>query len=149
MSGSSYIKLPVELRSPKEELINVKNSDHECFLWCHVRRINPVKIHPEKITKEDKKLVKELHYDDVEFPVREEDFSKIETRSNICINVFCYENRLTFPIYVSCQKFKNSMDLLHIIDGDKSHYVHIKDFDRFMFNKTKNKNKKYFCKSCL
>ena len=32
---------------------------------------------------------------------------------------------------------------------NKSHYVYIKDFDRFMFHKTKNKNKKYFCKSCL
>ena len=41
------------------------------------------------------------------------------------------------------------MDLLLIIDENKSHYVYIKDFDRFMFHKTKNKNKKYFCKSCL
>ena len=41
------------------------------------------------------------------------------------------------------------MDLLLVIEGDKSHYVYIKDFDKFMFNKTKNKNKKYFCKSCL
>ena len=30
-----------------------------------------------------------------------------------------------------------------------SHYVYIKDFNRVMFNKTKNKNNKYFCKSCL
>ena len=41
------------------------------------------------------------------------------------------------------------MDMLLIIDENKSHYVYIKDFDRFMFNKTKNKKKKYFCKSCL
>ena len=27
--------------------------------------------------------------------------------------------------------------------------MYIKDFDRFMFHKTKNKNKNYFCKSCL
>ena len=27
--------------------------------------------------------------------------------------------------------------------------MYIKDFDRFMFHKTKNKNKKWFCKSCL
>ena len=27
--------------------------------------------------------------------------------------------------------------------------VYIKDFNRFMFCKTKTKNKKYFCKSCL
>ena len=38
------------------------------------------------------------------------------------------------------------MGLLLIIDGDKSYYVYIKNFDRFMFHKTKNKNKKYFAK---
>ena len=53
------------------------------------------------------------------------------------------------PIYISDQKFKNSMDLLLVIDENKSHYVYIKDFDRFMFLKTKNKNKKHFGKSCL
>ena len=62
---------------------------------------------------------------------------------------FFYENKLAFPIYMSDQKFENSMDLLLIIDENKSHYVYIKDFDRFMFQKTKNKNKKYFCRSCL
>ena len=31
----------------------------------------------------------------------------------------------------------------------KSHDVYIKEFDRFMFNKTKNKGKKYFYKNCL
>ena len=77
------------------------------------------------------------------------DFNRIETKNNIFINVFCYEDRLTFPIYVSNQKFENSIDLLLIIDGDKSHYVYINDFNRFMLNKTKNKSKKYFCKSCL
>ena len=69
--------------------------------------------------------------------------------NNICINVFCYENGLVFLIFVSDQKFKNLIDLLLITDGDKSHYVYIKDFNRFMFHKTKNKNKKYFCLSCL
>ena len=41
------------------------------------------------------------------------------------------------------------MDLLLLIDYDKSHYVYIKDFVRFMFHKTKNKDKKWFCKICL
>ena len=63
--------------------------------------------------------------------------------------MFGYENGLTFPIYVSDQKLKNSMDLLLVTDGDKSHYVYIKNFNKFIFHKTKNKNKKYFCKSCL
>ena len=116
------------------------------FLWCHVRHINPVNIHPEGITLNDKKLV---NYDGVEFPVREKDFRKIQTKNNICINVFCYENKLVFPIYSSNQKFENSMDLLLLTDENESHYVYIKDFDRFMFHKTKNRNKNFFCKSCL
>ena len=64
--------------------------------------------------------------------------------------MFGYEYELVFPIYVSAQKCKDSMDLLLLIDDDdKSHYVYIKDFNRFMFHKTKNKNKKWFCKSRL
>ena len=46
-------------------------------------------------------------------------------------------------------KLENLMDLLLVIDENKSHCVYIKDFERFMFHKKKNKNKKYFCKSCL
>ena len=41
------------------------------------------------------------------------------------------------------------MDLLLILDENKSHYVYINNFNRFMCNKTKNKNKKYFCQCCL
>ena len=62
-------------------------------------------------------------------------------RNNICI-VFGYENGLVLPIFVSNQKHEDSMDLLLLTDDDKSHYVYIKEFDRSMFHKTKNKNKK-------
>ena len=55
---------------------------------------------------------------------------------------------MTFPIYVSDQKFENSMDLFLLIDENKSQ-VYIKDFNRFMIHKTRNKNKNYFCKSIL
>ena len=55
LSGSSYVKLPVELRSPEKGLINIKNKDQKCFLWCHVRHINPLKEHPERIINKDKK----------------------------------------------------------------------------------------------
>ena len=63
--------------------------------------------------------------------------------------MLCHGKRLVFPIYISNQKFENSMDLLLVTEGDISYYVYIKDFGKFMFHKTKNKNKKYFGKSCL
>ena len=149
LSGSSYIQLPVELKSPKKGLISIKNNDQKRFLWCRVKHINPVKIHPGRITQNDKNLANDLDHDRVAFPVWEKDFSKIGTKNNICINVFCYENRLTFPIYISNQKFENSMDFLLVTNENKSHYVYLNDFNKFMFHKTKNKNKKYLCKSCL
>ena len=77
------------------------------------------------------------------------DYCKIERQNNICIDVFCYESGLTYPIDVSNQKFKNCMDLLLKSNENKCHYLHIKDFSRFMCNKTKNKNKKYFSKCFL
>ena len=39
------------------------------FFMVHVRHINPVKIHPEKITWDDKNLANNLNYDDVGFSV--------------------------------------------------------------------------------
>ena len=135
LTGSSYMDLPVELKSPRKGLINIKNKDQKCFLWCHVRHINPSKVHPERIKNTDKKTTEKLDYDGIEFPVQEKDFSKIEVKNNICINVSGYENGLVFPIYVSDQKFEDSMDLLLLIDDDKLHYVYIKDFDRFVFRK--------------
>ena len=47
--------LSVELNSPRKGLINIKNKDQKCFLWFHVRLINPSKEHPERIKKTDKK----------------------------------------------------------------------------------------------
>ena len=69
LSGSSYIDLPVEL-SPRKGLINIKNKDKKCFLWCHVRHINPSNEHPERIKTTDKKIAEKLDYDEIEFPVK-------------------------------------------------------------------------------
>ena len=73
--------------------------------------------------QKDKELVNDLDYDGIEFSVRKEDFSQIEIKNNICINVFCYENKLTFPIYILDKKFENIMYLLLVTNENKSHYM--------------------------
>ena len=55
----------------------------------------------EELKKTDKKIAEELYYDEIEFPIQEKDFKKIEVRKNICITVFGYKNSLVFPIYIS------------------------------------------------
>ena len=108
-----------------------------------------METHPERITKDNKSIINDLDYEGIKFPVSKKDYCKVEGQNNICINVFCCENGLTYSVYVSDQKFHNFMDLLWISNGNKSHYVYTKYFNRFMFNKTKNKNEKHFCKCCL
>ena len=147
--GIKYIGLPIGLKNRKKDLINIKNNDNKCFLWCHIRHLNPLDKNFQRITKEDKNMISDLDYEGIKFPVSKKDYCKNERRKNICINLFCYENGLTYLIYVSSQKFRDCMDLLSISNENKSHYAYIKDFNRFMFNKTRYKNKKYFCKCCL
>ena len=140
--GSTYIELPNGLKNTMKGLINIKSNDNKCFLWCHIRHLNLVTIHPERITKEDKIMINDLDYEGIKFPVSKKDYCKIERQNKICIKVFCYENGLTYQVYVSDQKFHNSMDLLLISNENKYHYGYIKDFNRFVCNKAKSKNKK-------
>ena len=50
---------------------------------------------------------------------------------------------MVYSVYLSSQCFNDSIDLLLISNRFTNHYVYIKDFNRLIFNKTKNKN------SCL
>ena len=63
--------MPTELKHPRKGLINIKNNDQKCFLWCH---INPVNKHRGRIKKTDRHFANNLNYDDIEFPVQEKDF---------------------------------------------------------------------------
>ena len=149
MKGSSYIKLPQELRNSKKGLINIKNEDNECFRWCHIRRLNPQDKDPQRIKKSDKQYIQNLDYTGIEFPVTTKQYNKIEKQNEININVFGYENKQPYPIYVSKEKFEDHMELLLITEDKNKHYVLIKDFNRFMFNQTKHEGKKHFCMHCL
>ena len=141
----SYIPLPKELQNSKKGLINLKNRDNECFRWCHVRYLNPIYVHPERITKSDRESVKTLDYSGISFPVTIKQIDTIENQYKININVFGY------PIRISKQKYEKHMELLYITDGKKkTHYVFIKDFNRLMFGFNSHiGKKKRFCMNCL
>ena len=43
-------------------------------------------------------MINDLDYEGIKFPISKKKFSKIEKKNNIYINVFCYENDLTYPV---------------------------------------------------
>ena len=151
IKGSSYIELPTELRNPSKGLINLQNKDEACFGWCHVRYLNPKVKDPQRIKKDDHRFIKDkiVNYTGIEFPVTIKQYNKIEKQNNINVNVFGYEERQIYPIYISKEKFTDHMELLLITEGTKTHYVLIKDFNKLMYNQTKHKERKHFCMHCL
>ena len=147
LKGSSYIQLPSDLRM--KGLINIKNEDNECFRWCHIRHLNPQDKDPQRIKKTDKKYIEKLDYSGIEFPVNVKHYNKIEKQNSININVFGYEDKQPYPIYVSKEKYEDNMELLLVTKDENKHYVLIKDFNKFMYNQTKHKERKHFCMHCL
>ena len=62
-------------------------------------------------------MVNDLDYEGIKFAVSKKYFCKIEKKKIICINMFCYENNLVYPVQISDEKFENGMDLLMITDA--------------------------------
>ena len=146
--GSSYIPLPAELRNSAKGLVNMKNDD-ECFRWCHIRHLNPQEKDARRIKKTDRKIVQELNYQGVEFPVATKHYGKIEEQNSINVNVFRYEDKQFYPMYVSKQNNEKVLNLLLITEGKKQRYVLIKDFNSLTYKKTKHRERKHFCMHCL
>ena len=111
----------------------MKNKDEECFRWCHIRHLNPQTKYPERIKKEDKKMINELNYDGIDFPLSQKHYNKVEKQNSIRINVFGYEDGQPFPVHISKDTFEDQMNLLLITKDKKKHYVLIKDFNAFMY----------------
>ena len=48
LRGETWIPLPKEL-AKKKAIINMKNKDNKCFLWCVLRALNPKENNPERV----------------------------------------------------------------------------------------------------
>ena len=123
MKGNSYIKLPNELCNSAKGLINMKSNDNECFRWCHIRHLNPQNKDPLRIKKSDTAFVHNRDYQGIEFPVTIKQINKIEKENSINIDVFGYEEKQKYPIYVSKEKYEDCLNLLLITENENKHYV--------------------------
>ena len=87
------------------------------------------------------------------FPLDINDYEKIEDRFQVRVDVFGYENE-GYPFYISKQSYNQTLNLSLITEQGKSQYVFIKDFNRLMFSRTKQRQKtllhvlftKFYCR---
>ena len=95
--------LPVKI-STKKAVINMKNNDDQCFKWSVVRALNPVDIHPERVSKELKDQSERLVWSGLKFPVKLDQIVVFEQLNpQISINVFGFEG-VVYPLRLSKRK---------------------------------------------
>ena len=140
-----------KIRDDKKAIINMKNEDNKCFLWCALRALNPKDNHPERLDKKLKEKENTLNMKGIEYPVSLNDIDKFEKQNpTISITVFGYEGKSVYPLRIS-----NNTDREHIIlmliekDGIK-HYCLVKNQSRLLSSQlSKHHGKKYFCNRYL
>ena len=65
LRGELWIPLPKELAN-KKAIINPKNKDNKCFLWCVLRALNPKDGNPERLDKKLKEKENTLNMEGIE-----------------------------------------------------------------------------------
>ena len=83
-------------------MVNLKNNDNEFFRLCHILYLNPQENNPQKILKSDREVLVELDYEGIEFPVAVKDYSKLEWKNTININVMAMKTN-NFTLF-TCPK---------------------------------------------
>ena len=153
LKGSSYIDLPKWIKD-KKAIINIKNKDNKCFLWCILRYLHPKERDAEWIG-DLKKYEYSLNTKGITFPMGENDIVKFENLNPDLpgINVFYLDEKdcIRHSREIKKKDYKNTIDLFLIQEDGKSHYTLIKNFHRLIRSqKTGSNNGKLFiCKRCF
>ena len=154
IKASSYIDIPGKLKN-KKAIINMKNEDNKCFLWCVLRALNPSKDkNPSRIDGDLKSKENTLNMKGIAYPVSLKDINRFEKQNpDISISVLgnSGEERI-YPLRISKKEKerKHNIVLLLIKDEDNSHYCYVKNLSALLSSQVNNhKSKLYFCLNCL
>ena len=152
LSASSYMELPTYLKN-KKAIINMKNQDDKCFLWCVLRALNPIEKNKERVDKDLISKQDTLNMKGIKYPVSLRDIDKFESlNSNISITVLGYnENDRVYPLRVS--KFtgcEHDIVLMLIRDVENSHYCLVNNLSALLASQLNDhKSTRHFCLRCL
>ena len=151
LRGETWIALPKELAN-KGAIINRKNKDNKCFLWCVLRALNPCEKNSERIDKKLKEKENTLNMEGIEYPVSLKDIDKFERQNpSISITVFGYDEKCVYPLrYSNNTNREHDIILILIKEEGVNHYCIVKNLSRLLSSQvSKHDGKKYFCKRCL
>ena len=151
LRGETWILLPKELAN-KKAIINVKNKDNKCFLWCVLRALHPKANNAERVDKELKAKENTLNMMGIDYPVSLKDLNKFEKQNpSIPITVFGYEGKSVYPLRNSVNTGRDYDIILMLIEeGGVKHYCLVYSIERLLSSQVlKGEIKEYFCLNCF
>ena len=142
--GGSYINSPKWLKN-KNSTINPKNNDDKCFQYAVtlVLNLDKIKKDPQRVSK-IKPFIEKYNWDDIDFPSTIKDWKKIECNNEVALNI----------LYIA-YKSKNNLTqekqiiLLMISDGQKWHYLVVKNLSGLLRGTTSNHKEDFYCLNCF
>ena len=151
LRGETWVPLPKEL-ADKKAIINMKNEDNKCFLWCVLRALNPCEKNPQRIDKKLKEKENTLNMDGIEYPVSLKDIDNFGNQNpTISITVFGYERKIVYPLRNSDNTDReHNIILILIKEEGVNHYCLVKNLSRLLSSQVfKHIEKHHFCMRCL
>ena len=152
INAGSYIDLPPALKN-KNAIINMKNQDEKCFMWCVLRALNPKDKNAERVDKDLKSKEDTLNMKGMRYPVNFRDIDRFESQNpEISITILGYnKDERVYPLkisrYIGCE---HDIVLLLIKDGENSHYCLVKNLSALMASQINNhKGSRNFCLNCF
>ena len=133
LKGETYIPLPKELAN-KKAIINVRNKDNKCFLWCVLRASNLKENHPERVDEELRGKMNTLNMKGIVYLVCLKDINKFEKQNpNVSISVLGYNGKSVYPLRNSANTDRDHNIVLMLIEKDGvKHYYLVKNLSRLL-----------------
>ena len=149
LRASSYIPLPETLNKSRS-ILNIKNEDNKCFLYCVLAKLHPHVAVPDQASSYQD-YEKNLNLSGLTFPMTLSHIDKFERQNrHLSINVFGFEASEIIPLRITKNTGRQKhVNLLLIKYNGLSHYCLITNFNRFLYRTKKHKERKYFCYFCL
>ena len=149
LAGGKPVDIPKKVKMMKS-VINIASSENKCFLYCILAQLYPMPGKNKERYTYYLDHIDKINMGNVKFPVKVKDIKKIEALNNLSIFVYEWndDENCAVPIKFGSGIGKE-INLFHINNEGKGHYLLIKDFNTFMRYRTKHRNTMFYCKRCL
>ena len=151
--GGSYIDSPKWLKD-KKSTINPKNNDDRCFQYAVTLALNldKIKKDPQRVSKIEP-FIEKYNWEDIDFPSTSKDLKKFECNNEVALKIpyVPYNTKKINIAYKSKNNLTHERQItsLMISDGQKWHYLVVKNLSGLLKGLTSNHKEDFYCLNCF